>query len=156
VSVVATLAEPGSGNDSVEVLGDALLLEAMVENLVRNAVRFSPRGSRVELQVDIQGESIGLLVRDHGNGIAPEHLESVFDWFFQSPGLTLQGSGTGLGLAIVKRVAEHHRGTISLRNHPQGGCEFRILLPQWRPQALPSSAAGELVTATPIAPLDEA
>jgi signal transduction histidine kinase len=138
VSVVATLAESGNGDVAVEVLGDSVLLGAMVENLVRNAVRFSPWGSRVDLQVQVQGESIVLYVRDHGTGIAAEHLESVFDWFFQAPGVTLQSSGTGFGLAICKRVAEHHRGTISLRNLPAGGCEFEVRLPRWRAEDLPS------------------
>jgi len=132
VGVVATLAESGNGDATVEVLGDALLLEAMVENLVRNAVRFSPRGSRVEVIVEVRGETIALHVRDHGTGIAAEHLESVFDWFFQAPGVTLHSSGTGFGLAIAKRIAEHHHGTIALRNLPAGGCEFEITLPRWR------------------------
>jgi two-component system OmpR family sensor kinase len=132
VSVVPTLAEPSNGDAALELLGDSVLLEAMVENLVRNAVRFSPRGSRVHLLVEVRGESIVLYVRDHGTGIPAEHLESVFDWFFQAPGVTLPSSGTGFGLAIARRVAEHHRGTITLRNLPAGGCEFEITLPRWR------------------------
>jgi signal transduction histidine kinase len=132
VSVVATLAEPGNGDAPVEVLGDSLLLEAMVENLLRNAVRFSPPGSRVEVVVEARGESIGLCVRDQGPGIPAEYLTSVFDWFFDVSPQARRSSGTGFGLAIAKRVAEHHNGSIALRNRAEGGCEFEIQLPRWR------------------------
>lgn len=129
VTVVPKLAELDEG--VLEVMGDSVLLGAMLENLLRNAVRFSPRGSLVEVRVDLQGSSILLNVRDHGLGIAAEHFESVFDWSFQVPGLP-QSSGTGFGLAIAKRVAEHHAGTITLQNLPAGGCEFQITLPRYQ------------------------
>jgi signal transduction histidine kinase len=149
VSVVTTLADSADCEAAPEVLGDAVLLEVMLENLVRNAVRFSPRGARVELQVQLGGKSVLLRVRDHGAGIAAEYLESVFDWFFQAPGLALPSSDTGFGLAIARRVAEHHRGTIALRNHPDGGCEFQITLPRWHGEEPP--AVGAPVAALPVA-----
>jgi len=136
VSVVPTLAEPGS-DAAVEVLGDAVLLEAMVENLVRNAVLSAPRQSRVDLRVKVQGEEILLSVRDHGAKVDADRLDSVFDGFFQVPTPPRPTAGTGLSLAIAKRVAEHHRGTISLRNVPEGGCEFEVQLPRWRPRNPP-------------------
>jgi signal transduction histidine kinase len=138
VSVAPVLEESGNGEAAPEVVGDAMLLEAMLENLLRNAVRFSPRGSRVVVRVQVRGGWVLLNVRDHGSGIAAEYLESVFDWFFQAPGSTLPPSGTGFGLAIARRVAEHHRGSISLRNHPEGGCEFVITLPRWYRGDLPA------------------
>ena len=132
VSIVTTLAETSNGDAGLEVMGDAVLLGAMVENLARNAVRFSPRGAKVEVIVETRGESIVLQVRDHGTGIAAENLTSVFDWFFDAATHKRQTTGTGFGLAIVKRVAEHHGGTITLRNRTEGGCEFEITLPRWR------------------------
>jgi len=139
VSVVLTIAELGSEAAALEVLGNEALLRAMIESLVRHAVRGSPRGSRVELQVQIRGESILLRLRDHGTVIAPADLESVFDWFFQASGATQPSPGNGGGLAIGKRIVEHHRGTIAVQNHPEGGCEFVVTLPRWRGEALPSS-----------------
>jgi len=130
VSVVPTLAESDDDDGTLMVLGDSVLLEAMLENLLRNAVRFSPRGSRVEVQTEVQGPSIILTVRDHGSGIAAEHLESVFDWSFQVPCMGPQSSGSGFGLAIARRIAEHHGGTITLQNLSAGGCEFEITLPR--------------------------
>ncbi len=130
VGIVITFADHVEGAPSPEVLGDAVLLEAMVENLLRNAVRFSPRTAKVEVSVDTRGDAVQIHVRDHGTGIAAEHLESVFDWFFHPPGLTLPSAGTGFGLAIARHVAEHHGGTIGLRNAVDQGCEFEITLPR--------------------------
>jgi signal transduction histidine kinase len=128
VNVVPMLAD-----SSVEVLGDAILLEAMIENLVRNAVLSAPRGTSVDLRVRTQGDEVVLSVRDRGISIGGDRIDSVFDGFFQVPAASRTSGGTGLSLAIAKRVAEQHRGTISIRNAPDGGCEFEIQLPRWRP-----------------------
>jgi signal transduction histidine kinase len=109
----------------------------MIENLVRNAVLSAPRGTRVDLHVRIQGDEVLLFVRDHGAKIDDDRLCSVFGGFFPVPIPPRPSAGTGLGLAIAKRVAEHHRGTLSLRNIPEGGCEFAVQLPRWRPESLP-------------------
>lgn len=138
VSVVPMLAE-ARNNGSVEVLGDAVLLEAMIENMVRNGVLSAPRGTRVDLRVRIEGNAVVLSVRDHGASIDEDQLESVFQGFFQVTAPPRHSSGTGLSLAISKRVAEHHRGTISLRNVPEGGCEFAVQLPRWLPEDLPDT-----------------
>jgi signal transduction histidine kinase len=134
VDVVPMLAE-SAGNHPVEVMGDAVLLEAMIENLVRNGVLAAPRGTRVHLHVRAKGDAVVLSVRDQGPKIEDERLESVFEGFFQIPAPPRPSVGTGLSLAIAKRVAEHHRGTISLRNVPEGGCEFAVELPRWHPPA---------------------
>lgn len=136
VSVVPMLAESRS-NATVEVLGDAVLLQAMIENLVRNGVLSAPRGTQVDLHVGIRGDAVVLSVRDHGAKIDDDQLDTVFDGFFQVPVPFRPSAGTGLSLAIAKRVAEHHRGTISLRNVPEGGCEFAVQLPRWDPKAPP-------------------
>ncbi|HLQ38784.1 MAG TPA: ATP-binding protein [Planctomycetota bacterium] len=131
VSFVATLAQASNSDAAVEVLGDAVLLEAMIENVVCNALRSSPRGSRVELDVRVVGDSIALYVRDHGIGVAADRLDSLFGWFEVSSE-SREPSRHGLDLAIARRVAEHHRGTISFRNRTGSGCEFEIKLPRWR------------------------
>ena len=140
VGIVTTLANPGD-DGAPEVLGDAVLLRAMIENLLRNAVRFSPRESQVALQVHWRGDLVVLTLTDRGTGVAAADLESVFEWFFTDTGQRLPSSGTGFGLAIAKRVAEHHGGTIALRNLPAGGCEFEVLLPCWRSGDPPAAAA---------------
>ena len=131
ITIVTRLAESDGDSDTLEVLGDPILLESMIENIVRNAVRFSPRGARVELTVEALKETVVLRMRDHGIGIAKDQLESVFDWFFQGPTNRARSTGTGFGLALAKRVVGHHRGTISVRNLDEGGCEFEIRLRRW-------------------------
>ncbi len=137
VGVVTVFGKPDNGDPTAEVLGDSLLLEVMIENLLRNALRFSPAGSQVELTTHSEADKVGILVRDHGVGIPTEQQEAVFDWFFEGPGRPTKTMGTGFGLAIAKRVVDHHQGTITLRNTSEGGCEFQVLLPRfWPPDAL--------------------
>lgn len=131
VGIVPTLAETRDPAP-LEVLGDAVLLEAMVENLVRNAVLSSPRGANVELRVRLVGDEVRLAVHDMGAPIPAEHLDEVFHGFFQWPEPMRAPLASGLSLAIAMRVAEHHRGSISLVNVPEGGCQFEVQLPRWR------------------------
>lgn len=129
VSIRVTLQLDEVSDECVEVLGDDVLLETMLENLIRNAVRFSPKGTRVGVAVEPSGDAVAIRVSDCGPGIAPEFLESTFDWFFDAPE-SRSPVGLGFGLAIARRVAEHHGGTLSLANRPEGGCEFQARIPR--------------------------
>lgn len=135
VSVVPMLAET-RGDGSIEVLGDAVLLEAMIENMVRNGLFAAPRGSRVDLDVRIKSDAVVLSVRDHGDGMDENDIEAAIRGAFLAAPVK-PVTGNGLGLALARRVAEHHRGTISLRNVPEGGCEFAVRLPRWFPELPP-------------------
>jgi len=132
VTFVTTLAQSSNSDAAVEVLGDPVLLEVMVANVVGIALRCSPAGSRVELDVQVLPESLVLYVRDHGGGPAAA-CRTGFDSVEASP---LERRSSGGSLALAKRVAEHHRGTVSL-DVSLGGCEFRIQLPRWRPEGPP-------------------
>jgi len=153
VRMVAVFGEPDNGDPTAEVMGDPLLLEVVVENLLRNALRFSPPDAQVDLTTNADADSVGIVVRDQGIGISSEQHQSVFDWFFEGPGRPSKTMGTGFGLAIAKRVVDHHGGTITLRDAPGSGCEFEVSLPRWWPVDDPSTDA----TAThqqepPVAP----
>ncbi len=111
------------------VTGEPELLTTMLDNLIRNAIRFSPRDTGVEIILTDEGDSIGFAVRDSGPGIEESKLETIFDRFTQAEKNQRKGRGHGLGLTIAKGIAELHRGTISVRNREQG-CEFKILLPK--------------------------
>ncbi|MCU6677615.1 quorum sensing histidine kinase QseC [Leclercia tamurae] len=100
--------------------GQQLLLSLLVRNLLDNAVRYSPRGSVVEVTLDTRS----FTVRDTGPGIAPEALARIGERFYRPPGQDQTGSG--LGLSIVKRIAMLHRMQVSLRNGQDGGFEVRI------------------------------
>jgi two-component system sensor histidine kinase MprB len=99
-----------------------------VNNLIDNAVNYSPPGSPVEIA--LRGQE--LTVRDHGQGISPADLPHVFDRFYR--GAEARGrSGSGLGLAIVRQVAEQHGGDVSAQSAPGGGALMRLRLPSAGP-----------------------
>jgi signal transduction histidine kinase len=108
----------------VTVLGDAAALSAMVRNLADNAVRYSPAGSRVELQVSAEGGAARLVVDDAGPGIAPADRDRVFDRFYRHA--VGNEAGTGLGLAIVRGVAERHGAVVVLGNSSLGGLRAEV------------------------------
>ncbi|HEY5410833.1 MAG TPA: ATP-binding protein [Caulobacteraceae bacterium] len=112
------------------VKGDAELMRRAVENIVRNALRFSGRGQRVEVDVDADEalQSFVLRVADEGPGVPPEGLESMFEPFVRVHGAA-SGKGYGLGLAIARRTVLAHGGEIEARNRPEGGLEVTVMLP---------------------------
>jgi two-component system OmpR family sensor kinase/two-component system sensor histidine kinase QseC len=108
----------------VSIDGDRTALAALVRNLADNALRYSPRGARVELQVAAPGGVPTLQVDDAGPGIPPAERERVFDRFYRR-GLADE-PGTGLGLAIVRGVAQRHGATVELDDSALGG--LRVIL----------------------------
>jgi signal transduction histidine kinase len=132
VRVVTTLAEPGDADPEVDVVGDPQLLTAMLENLVRNSVRHSPRNADVEVSVSATPGQASITVRDHGPGIRLADPEAMFPWYFLAPDRNGKPSGVGFGLAIARRIAVQHSGTLNARTHEGGGCEFAITLPRLR------------------------
>jgi two-component system sensor histidine kinase GlrK len=113
-------------------LVDEEKLRVVIDNLVSNAIKFSPEGGTVRVIV-MPGESdVSVEVSDDGPGVAPEDREKVFDWFFQGErpsGGRVKGSG--LGLAIARELVAAHGGTIEVGEGPGG--RFRVVLPQSGP-----------------------
>ncbi|MBB2494966.1 sensor histidine kinase [Aquipseudomonas ullengensis] len=103
------------------------MLGRALDNLLRNAMRFSPAGQPIEIQVEKQQDNLLISVRDHGPGAPDELLEKLGEPFFRVPGQ--QAAGHGLGLAIARRAAERHGGRLLLGNHPQGGFVATLELP---------------------------
>ncbi|MCC6608627.1 MAG: two-component sensor histidine kinase [Burkholderiales bacterium] len=117
------------GEQAVTVRGDADALRVMLTNLVDNAVRYTPGGGRIDVEVAVEDDASVLRVRDTGPGIPPNDRERVFDRFFRST--ASRGTGSGLGLAIVRRVAERHGASISLTDaSPAGGLLVTIRFPR--------------------------
>ncbi len=110
------------------VAADAQRLGNALDNLLTNALTYTPRGGRITLSAAQTGNTVTLTVADTGAGIPPEHLPRVFDKFFRVPGQT-QGSGTGLGLAIVREIVTAHGGTVQCDSRPGEGSVFRLTLP---------------------------
>ena len=120
--------------DDCWLTGDPALLRSCVENLVRNAVRYTRPQTGVIIaltRVDRVGAvSARLLVADHGNGVPPESLSRLFEPFYRvSESRDLGTGGYGLGLAIAQRVALLHGGKITAQNRDGGGLEMEIQLP---------------------------
>lgn len=113
------------------VRGDRQRLEQVVINLLSNAHKYSPAGSRVEVRALLAGNECRVTVRDDGPGVPPEERELIFDRFYRSS-LHRQDrtASTGLGLPIVRKVAEMHRGRVWVEPAPGGGSLFTLALPR--------------------------
>ena len=120
---------------------DAGLVDRAVGNLVDNALRHTPPGGAVEVEVVRHDASaLAVVVRDTGEGIAPELLPRVFDRFVRADE-SRSSSGAGLGLAIVKRIAELHGGTVRVESTLGSGSAFSVVLPiEARPSAASEAA----------------
>lgn len=111
----------------VQLHGWPDMLERALDNLLRNALRFNPEGSPVELRASCDEHHLLLSIRDHGPGVDEAHLAQLSEPFFRAPGQTT--AGHGLGLAIARRAAERHGGDLLLGNHPEGGFVASLQLP---------------------------
>ncbi|MCB1778346.1 MAG: HAMP domain-containing histidine kinase, partial [Candidatus Competibacteraceae bacterium] len=105
-------------SDAVSVTGEPGEWRTLLGNLVDNALRYTPAGGRVDVQVRQVGAEAVLSVTDTGFGIPVEERERVFDRFYRGPQATTPGSG--LGLAIVKRIADRYRARVDLSTGESG------------------------------------
>ena len=118
----------------VVVTGDRDALKRAVANLLENAVRLAPEGSRIRLATGSEGDRAWIAVTDEGPGIAPEDQPHVFDRFWRADkGRSRADGGTGLGLAIVRQIAESHGGEVRLQSKVGVGSSFVIWLPVTTP-----------------------
>jgi two-component system sensor histidine kinase BarA len=128
--------EPGN---APRLQGDREKLRQCLVNLASNAVKFTPAGGTLTVYSEVlPGEKVALRVTDTGIGIAEEHLDRIFDVFYQVDGSsTREYGGAGLGLAIVKSFAEAHGGQITASSRPGAGSTFSLVLPL-RPRSEPA------------------
>jgi two-component system, OmpR family, sensor kinase len=121
-----------SVDEGLYVRGDALLLRAMLDNVVGNALKFAPAGA-VTLRAEADGDSAVLAVTDRGPGVSPADRARVFDAFYRSAGARAEGvRGHGVGLALVARIARAHGGAAAFEDAPSGA-RLVLRLPLWRP-----------------------
>ena len=118
------LAEDGP----MAVQGSGILLERALDNVIANAIKFSPPDGVVQIDLRHREGYAELQVRDHGPGVPDEELQLMFRPFFRGTNAA-QASGHGLGLAIVQRVMQAHQGDVMARNQQDGGLEILMRLP---------------------------
>lgn len=120
--------EPAS--DLPTVLGNGVEISRLFNNLISNAINYTPAGS-ITVYTRCHGDGVQIEVSDTGIGIQPEDLPKVFDRFFRSDkARSTDRGGTGLGLAICKKIVELHQGMIEVESVPDQGTTFRVWLPE--------------------------
>jgi signal transduction histidine kinase len=151
---VETVLDPGAGL----VTGDPSRLQQVVWNLLMNAIKFTPKGGRVDLHLRPAGPQAEIVVSDTGQGIAPALLPHVFERLWQADSSTTRKhGGLGLGLALVKHLVELHGGEVVAQSEGEGrGATFTVRLPAhgtgapggWPPRPLPVSGVAAPLAAT--------
>ena len=114
------------------VLGDGERIRTIVDNLISNAIKYSPRSGTIGLALDTDGDYAVLDVQDQGPGVPPDHRARIFESFYQGPApVDGRVKGSGLGLAIAREYAVAHGGRIELVDRADGarGARFRLWLP---------------------------
>jgi len=116
--------------EPIYVIGDDLRLEQVVQNLLQNAVKYSPHGGPIRLLLDIHSANARLRVEDRGLGIPPEALDQIFGRFYRAENTaSYQLSGIGVGLYVVKQIVELHGGHVEVESVEGEGSTFTVLLP---------------------------
>jgi two-component system OmpR family sensor kinase len=119
------------GATNAAVLGNRELLRSAIENVLRNAVRYSPQDKPVEVLVARLSSGLEILIRDHGPGVPPADLERIFEPFYRvAESRDRDSGGEGIGLAITSQVMKAHGGCAEAVNAPGSGFEVRLSLPE--------------------------
>jgi PAS domain S-box-containing protein len=114
------------------VAADPGYLEQVVQNLVSNAIKYSPPGSPIDVRAFRDGQNAAISVLDRGSGIAADEFERIFEPFFRSESTALKASGIGLGLSVCKRLVDAQGGMMWARPRPDGGTEIGFRLPLYK------------------------
>jgi signal transduction histidine kinase len=133
----------------VQADGDIAMVESVLENLIENALRHTPRSGHIRVEVERQSGRVAVRVSDTGCGIAPEDMAKLFERYYHvDRGEAGVAAGTGLGLAIVRRIVELHGSAIRVESTPGQGATFGFDLPVTATEA----PAPRAIAAAPAAP----
>jgi signal transduction histidine kinase len=142
----------------VRVRVDSERIALALDSLIENAVKHTEPGDRIELSARRSGGNVVIAVSDSGPGIAPEHLDRIFDRFGRADaGRSRESGGVGLGLSIVKAIAEAHGGSVAVRSRPSEGSTFELVLPGedaavGPPSPRPRAGAAAIAVREPASP----
>jgi two-component system sensor histidine kinase CreC len=115
--------------DGVFVMGEEFLLETALNNLVQNAIDFSPTGGTVAITAAVERESVRIMICDDGTGIPDFAVERIFDRFYSLPRPSSERKSSGLGLCFSREAIELHQGALAIGNREGAGVEAVIQLP---------------------------
>jgi signal transduction histidine kinase len=116
-------------DEDIFVNGDRLLLQMAANNLIDNAIKYSPKVSAISISLHEENEKLQLVVADEGKGIDAEEKDKVFDKFYRTGNTaTRAAKGTGLGLYLTKKIVKQHSGNISVTDHFPSGAIFTVEL----------------------------
>ncbi|HVF12044.1 MAG TPA: ATP-binding protein [Actinomycetota bacterium] len=124
----ATGHEVGVDVEDLIAVVDAAKVERVLENLVANAVKYTPTGSHISVSIKAVGDGLLLKVDDDGPGVPDELKERIFDAFDRGSGSHSHSPGTGIGLSLVAKFAELHHGRAWVEDRPGGGASFKVSL----------------------------
>ena len=113
--------------DSIEYKGNESLIMHVWNNLISNAIKFSPDGGLIAMHLKEKSDHIEFIIEDSGPGISEESQKNIFDKFYQSDS-SHKSEGNGLGLALVKQILKVSGGSIFVENREEGGCRFTVIL----------------------------
>jgi signal transduction histidine kinase len=118
-----------AGQGNTTIMADAVMIGAMLDQLLDNTVRHTPPETRVDAVVTANGDDVSVAVRDNGPGISEEVLPHLFERFYRADPARSRTAGPGLGLTVAAAIAAAHHGTISAANVPGGGLQVTVVLP---------------------------
>jgi two-component system sensor histidine kinase VicK len=113
------------------IYADKGRITQVIDNLMANAIKFSPEGGTIGIEVRETDQEVIMVISDQGIGVPHDKLDRIFDRFYQVDGSSKRRfGGTGIGLALVKRIVEAHKGRIWVTSEMKKGSSFFVTLPK--------------------------
>ncbi len=113
--------------DEIFIIGDRLLLQMAINNLIDNAIKYSTKEADVTIELFQRDKQVSLTIKDEGKGIDKQEHKKIFDKYYRVGNAATKGAkGTGLGLYLTKKIAEQHKANISMTDNQPTGCIFMI------------------------------
>jgi PAS domain S-box-containing protein len=116
-------------SDLKPMRGNPIRLRQLLDNLIGNAIKYTPEGGKIRIEVEMQNDQIILRIEDSGPGIPPADQPHIFEKFYRASNVPKGVGGSGLGLAIVKSIVENHHGRIWVESAMGQGSSFTVVLP---------------------------
>ncbi len=126
--------------------GNPIRLRQMLDNLIGNAIKYTPEGGEITIDVEVQNDQVILRISDTGPGIPPADQPHIFEKFYRASNVPKGVGGSGLGLAIVKSIVDNHQGRIWVDSLLGQGSTFTVVLPLYKQHRLPASLDGIFLT----------